>query len=72
MRNHNRLDDFYAELCRIHKKHFPDWRFGQLMYNFLNWVASEKDRDPFFSEEDEMLGYIKEFTKTSPLTGGEE
>lgn len=28
----------------------PDWRFGQLMMNFLGSL----DRDPFFPEEDEM------------------
>ena len=46
MRNPERLDKFYAELCEIHKKHFPDWRFGQLVVN----VASECGRDFFFPE----------------------
>lgn len=61
MRDPKRLDDFYQELCRIHKQHFPDWRFGQLCSNFFGWVMSEKKRDLFFPEEKEMLEYWKEF-----------
>ncbi len=30
MRDINRLDKFYDELKEIHKKHFPDWRVGNL------------------------------------------
>ena len=61
MRNPNRLDNFYFQLREIHKTKFPDWRFGQLMSNFLGWVYSEKKQDPFFPEEDKMLEYFKEF-----------
>lgn len=61
MRNSNRLDSFYFQLREIHKTKFPDWRFGQLMSNFLGWVYSEKKIDPFFPEEDKMLEYFKEF-----------
>ena len=50
MRDPNRLDGFYAELCRIHRTYFNDWRFGQFMMNFLGNVASA-GRDPFFPEE---------------------
>lgn len=61
MRNPERLDDFYAEMRDIHKKHFPDWRFGQFMSNFLGWVQSEKKRDIFFPEEKEMLNLLNEY-----------
>lgn len=61
MRDPNRLDSFYFQLREIHKTKFPDWRFGQLMSNFLGWVYSEKKIDPFFPEEDKMLEYFKEF-----------
>jgi hypothetical protein len=61
MRDPNRLDNFYNTMKIIHKKTFPDWRFGQLMSNFLGWVFSEKKIDPFFPEEDKMLEYFKEF-----------
>lgn len=68
MRNPDRLDDFYNELKRIHKKSFPDMRFGQLMSNFFGWLYSEKKRDCFFPEEDEMIEHLREYANTvSPL-----
>lgn len=36
------------------------------MMNFLNYVALEYKRDPFFPEESEMLKYLKEYAKKSP------
>ena len=71
MRNPNRLDSFYDEIKEIHKKSFPDWRFGQLMSNFLGWLYSVKGRDPFFPEEEDMVKYFKEYANcTSPLYRG--
>lgn len=68
MRNPNRLYSFYDEMRDIHVKSFPDWRFGQLMSNFFGWLMSEKKKDLFFPEEDEMIGYFREFANdTSPL-----
>jgi len=67
MRNPNRLDDFYNELKRIHKKSFPDMRFGQLMSNFFGWLYSEKKRDCFFPEEDEMIEYLREYANKTSL-----
>ena len=64
MRKVERLDKFYDELKEIHKKSFPDMRFGQLMMNFLGFVNSTKKRDPFFPEEDEMLKLFKEYTNS--------
>ena len=64
MRNPERLDSVYLQLCEIHKKSFPDMRFGQLMMNFLGFVNSTKKRDPFFPEEDEMLKLFKEYTNS--------
>lgn len=61
MRDPNRLDNFYAELCRIHKAHFPDWRFGQFCSNFFGWLMAEKQQDLFFPEESQMLKYLKEY-----------
>lgn len=63
MRNPNRLDNFYDEMKKLHKKHFPDWRFGQLCFNFFVWIQEEKHRDIFFPEEDEMLNLFKEYIK---------
>ena len=71
MRNPNRLDKFYDEMKKIHKKSFPDWRFGQLMSNFLGWLYSVKGKDPFFPEEGDMIEYFKEYANcTSPLYRG--
>lgn len=65
MRNPKRLDNFYNELKEIHKRSFPDLRFGQFMMNVLGWIA--KKRDPFFPEEDEMLELIKEYANTNSM-----
>ena len=61
VRNPERLDTFYDEFCELHKKAFPDIRVGQLMCNFLGFVSSEKKRDPFFPEEDELLKLFTEY-----------
>ena len=61
IRNPKRIDVFTSELNRIWKTYYLDWRFGQFMSNFLNFVQSKKNRDPFFPEESEMLTYLKEY-----------
>lgn len=68
MRDANRLYKFYAKLTEVHVTHFPDWRFGQLMMNFLGYVQSTKRRDPFFPEEDEMLALLDEYVER--MSGG--
>ena len=56
MRDPKRIDKFCNQLADIWKK-VPDWRFGQLMVNFLGSL----DRDPFFPEDDEMEQKLIEF-----------
>lgn len=56
MRDPNRIDSFLAELGTEWKATFPDWRFGQLMYNFFAEVG-----DPFYWEEDRFLDKFKEY-----------
>ena len=68
IRNPERIDVFTSELNRIWKKYFPDLRFGQFMMNFLGFVQSKKNRDPFFPEESEMLTYLKEFCREEVIT----
>lgn len=65
MRDKNRIPVFMRELDRVWMQWYPDLRFGQLMMNFLNYVALEHKRDPFFPEESEMLKYLKEYAKKS-------
>ena len=62
MRDIARLDKFYEELKDIHKKSFGQWRFGQLMFNFLSECG-----DPFYLEEDAFITKMKEYAnKNSP------
>lgn len=65
MRDINRIKPFVEELEKVWGE-VPDWRFGQLMSNFLGFVVAKTRRDIFFIEDDEMLemvkGYINSLT----------
>lgn len=63
MRKSERLDYMYDEMCRLHKKYVPQWRYGQLCSNFFGWLMNVQRRDLFFPEEDEMLRWLKEYIK---------
>lgn len=56
MRDINRIDKFLVEFGEIWKNKFPDWRFGQILYNFLSEYG-----DPFYLEEDEFIEEFKLF-----------
>ena len=60
MRDPNRIKPFLETLEKAWKK-VPDWRFGQLMVNFLGSL----DKDPFFPEDNEMQQKIIDFFKKS-------
>ena len=60
MRDPNRLDKYYEQLCKLHKQYCPDWRMGQFMSNFLSWHAQNYG-DPFFPEDAKFNERIKEF-----------
>lgn len=62
MRDIYRLDKFYNELAKFHKK-VPDWRFGQLMLNFMSWYYNKYRTDVFYVEEDRMLKLFNEYFK---------
>lgn len=69
-RDPNRLDSFYDNLKVIHKKYFPDLRFGQFMSNFFGWLWTEKSVSLFFPEEPDMLDYLQEYaSKSVPFEG---
>lgn len=71
MRDVNRLYGFYDELMKIHMTHFLDWRFGQLIYNFVYWLKEYKKVDDiFYIEEVAMLRYINEFAERREDTKG--
>ena len=70
MRNPDRLDSFYDELKKIHKKSFPDMRFGQLCSNFFSWLASEKKVDFFsFQKRDRWLGISENLLVLRKISG---
>lgn len=50
MRDVGRMEPFLEEMKTIWAEKFPDWRFGQLMYNFFSAYG-----DPFYLEEDEFM-----------------
>lgn len=62
MRNPERIGGFLSALRKVWYS-VPDWRFGQLMSNFLGWYVGETGKDIFFPEDDEMLKYLKLFAK---------
>lgn len=61
MRDPNRLYKFYENLRDIHMTYFPDWRFGQLMINFIEWYYNKYGRDIFYIEDDKMSIILDEF-----------
>lgn len=56
MRDIDRIDPFMARLTELWKI-VPDWRFGQLVMNFLSFIG----RDPFYLEDDKMEELIAEY-----------
>ncbi len=56
MRDKERIEPFLKEIGTLWKDNLPDWRFGQLMYNFLSEVG-----DPFYWEEDKFIEKFKEY-----------
>lgn len=57
MRDTKRIDLFLQDLGEIWKNDFPDWRFGQLIMNFLG----ELKNDPFYYEEDRLMEELIKF-----------
>lgn len=58
MRDKERLKAFYKELDEIHEKHFPNWRFGQLI---VNLARENPNCDFFFPEEDKMIQMFRDY-----------
>lgn len=56
MRNPERIEDFLQEFGTLWKDHYPDWRYGQLLMNFLSVYG-----DVFYLEEDQFLVAFKAF-----------
>lgn len=66
MRKVERIDEFTEKMAKLWKEYVPDWRFGQLMFNFLSTIG-----DPFYLEEDEFIAKLEEYVKNnSPYNRG--
>ena len=62
MRDEKRIFPFINEIATLWQTYFPDWRFGQLMTVFENWVkVNTSYYDLFYIEEDRFLELFKEF-----------
>lgn len=55
-------DAFYRALQGMHNLYFKDLRFGQFMDNFLGYVMNEKNLDPYYLTDEELMGILKEYT----------
>lgn len=55
MRDPDRIDKFLENFGEIWK-HFPDWRFGQLVVNMFG-------RDPFYIEDDTGVKMMEDVLK---------
>ena len=57
MRDPKRIKPLLMEIEKQWER-FPDWRFGQLIYNFICETG-----DPFYWEEEEFLAKLKDYLK---------
>ena len=71
MRDPRRIYPFLKKLQECWEE-VPDWRFGQLMCNFLGDVATKTNRDVFFIEDEEMLSLLEEYFKPAEEVQHEE
>ena len=58
MRDVKRIEPFMNEMADIWKESFPDWRFGQLMFNFFSALG-----DPFYYEEEELMVAFRAYSR---------
>lgn len=62
MRDDKRIFPFMNEIATLWQTSFPDWRFGQMMNVFENWVRTNFSyKDLFYIEEDRFLELFKKF-----------
>lgn len=61
MRDPKRLDDFYDRLKKVHQEKLPDWRFGQLMLNFLSAYMASNRIDFFYCEDAQLIKELEEY-----------
>lgn len=60
MRDPNRIWDITNYIADKWHDTCPDWRFMQLMSNFITWLG----RDPFYMQDDDFLQKFYEYMET--------
>lgn len=61
MRSIERIHPFVERIEYVWKTHFPDWRFGQFIYNLEYYIRSEKDTDIFTVEDSKFIDLVDSF-----------
>lgn len=67
MRDTERIDKICTLLADIWHQ-YPDWRFTQLLFNFI-FFADATDRINFFQEDDETLRKLQMFADYMDMSG---
>lgn len=57
MRDISRIYKICNEIAPLWQEKCPDWRFMQLLNNFMAWLGS----DGFYLEDDKFIEYFKKF-----------
>ena len=60
MRDPNRIWGVMTQMSIMWHEKCPDWRFMQLMSNFITWLGC----DPFYMEDNEFCDKFHEFMET--------
>lgn len=63
MRDRARIMPLCTEVAIKWQKKCPDWRFTQLMINFLSWAQGNGYGDCFYMEDDEFLEVFNRFMR---------
>ena len=59
MRDINRISMLCNAIACQWINYFPDWRFGQLIVNFLSWLG----KDPFYMEDEDFYEKFTQFVE---------
>lgn len=50
-----------AQLDEVRETFCPDWRLGQFIMNFFNFVMHTTGRDPFYMEDNALAAMLKKY-----------
>ena len=55
----NDKDEFLKTILQIWKDNFPEWRFGQLLFNFFDFFC--QNEDPFYWSDEKFISKLNEY-----------